>query len=151
MFRGVNALSLDSKGRLAVPTRHREALMRQSEGRVVVTVNHEERCLWLYPQPEWEEIERRLVNLPSLDRAAGRLKRILIGHATDAELDGSGRVLLPQPLREFAGIDKRVVLIGQGNKFEIWDEALWNERRNEWLTQDQEGGPLPPELESLSL
>jgi len=151
MFRGVNGLSLDSKGRLAVPTRHRDSLMRQSEGRVVITVNHEERCLWLYPQPEWEEIERRLVNLPSLDRAAGRLKRILIGHATDAELDGNGRVLLPQPLREFAGIDKRVVLIGQGNKFEIWDEALWNERRNEWLTQEVDGGPLPPELESLSL
>jgi MraZ protein len=151
MFRGVSTLNLDAKGRLAIPTRYREGLVRQCEGRMVITINNTERCLWLYPLDEWEQIERKLVNLPSLDAAAQRLKRILIGHASDCELDGSGRVLLPQPLRDYGELDKRVVLIGQGNKFEIWNETLWNERRDQWLGQDTEAGPLPVEMESLSL
>lgn len=152
MFRGVNTLNLDAKGRLAIPTRYREGLLRQSEGRMVVTINSaRERCLWLYPLADWEEIERKLVNLPSLDAAAQRLKRILIGHASDCDLDAAGRVLLPAPLREFANLDKRVVMIGQGNKFEIWNEELWNERREQWLTEDGELGPLPVEMETLSL
>ena len=153
MFRGVSALNLDSKGRLAVPTRYRESLAQQCEGHLVLTISSSDRCLWLYPLNEWEAIERKVVALPSLDPQAQRLKRILIGHASDAELDGSGRVLLPGPLREFAGLGKRVVLIGQGNKFEIWNEELWNTRRDEWLSQSQPagGGTLPVELESLSL
>lgn len=151
MFRGVNTLNLDAKGRLAIPTRYREGLQRQSDGKMVVTINNVERCLWLYPLADWEEIERKLVNLPSLDPAAQRLKRILIGHASDCDLDAAGRVLLPAPLREFANLDKRVVMIGQGNKFEIWNEQFWNERREQWLTEDGESGPLPVELESLSL
>jgi MraZ protein len=151
MFRGVNALSLDAKGRLAIPTKYREALTRQCEGQLVVTVSPHDRCLWLYPQPEWEQIERKLVALPSLDPKAVRLKRILIGHATDCELDGSGRLLLSPPLREFAELDKRVVMIGQGNKFEIWNEGLWTTKRDEWLSETPDQGPLSVELESLSL
>ncbi len=151
MFRGVSTLNLDVKGRLAIPTRHRDSLIGQSNGQLVITVNNSERCLWLYPLNEWEEIERKVVSLPSLDPAAQQLKRILIGHATDCELDRSGRVLLPPPLRQFAGLDKRVVLIGQGNKFELWNEELWNTRRDEWLAQDMVAGPLPVEMESLSL
>lgn len=151
MFRGVNSLNLDAKGRLAIPTRYRDGLLRQSDGKMVVTINNAERCLWLYPLDDWEEIERKLVNLPSLDPAAQKLKRILIGHANDCDIDAAGRVLLPGPLREFASLDKRVVMIGQGNKFEIWNEQLWNERREEWLTEDGELGPLTVEMESLSL
>lgn len=151
MFRGVSALNLDSKGRLAIPTKHREMLQRESDGQLVVTVSSSERCLWLYPLPGWQEIERKLVNLPSLDKAAQRLKHLLIGHATDCEMDASGRVLLSPPLREFGELGKRVVLIGQGNKFEIWNETLWNTRREEWLSQEIDEGPLSVELESLSL
>ena len=151
MFRGVNSLSLDVKGRLAIPTRYRDGLLRQSDGRMVVTINNAERCLWLYPLADWEEIERKLVSLPSLDAAAQRLKRILIGHANDCDLDAAGRVLLPGLLREFASLDKHVVMIGQGNKFEIWNEELWNERRDQWLTADSDLGPLSVEMESLSL
>lgn len=151
MFRGVNSLNLDAKGRLAIPARYRDGLLRQSDGKMVVTINNAERCLWLYPLDDWEEIERKLVNLPSLDPAAQKLKRILIGHANDCDIDAAGRVLLPGPLREFASLDKRVVMIGQGNKFEIWNEQLWNERREEWLTEDGELGPLTVEMESLSL
>jgi len=153
MFRGVNALNLDSKGRLAIPTRYRDELVRAAQGHVVITVNpvDQDHCLLLYPLPEWEEIERKLVKLPTLNAATRRLQRLLIGHATELELDGNGRILLPPPLREFATLDKAVVLIGQGNKFEIWDEAKWNTRRAEWLSATGGGGELPDELGSLSL
>jgi MraZ protein len=150
MFRGVNALNLDSKGRLAIPTRYRDELVRVANGRLVVTVDRDH-CLLLYPLPEWEEIERKLVKLPSFNAQARRLQRLLIGHATEVELDGSGRILLPPPLREFAALDKAVVMIGQGNKFEIWDEATWNARRAEWLSAAEGDGELPDELGSLSL
>lgn len=150
MFRGVNALTLDSKGRLAIPTRYREELVRVANGRLVVTVDRDH-CLLLYPLPEWEEIERKLVKLPSFNAPARRLQRLLIGHATEVELDGNGRILLPPPLREFAALDKTVVMIGQGNKFEIWDEAQWNTRRAEWLSANDGEGELPDELGSLSL
>ena len=151
MFRGVNPLNLDAKGRLAIPTRYREGLLRQNDGKMVVTINNVERCLWLYGLTDWEEIERKLVELPSLDPAAQRLKRFLLGHASDCDLDAAGRVLLPGPLREFASLDKRVVMIGQGNKFEIWNEDFWTERREQWLNQDADAGPLPVEMETLSL
>ena len=152
MFRGVNQLSLDTKGRLAIPTRYREVLARQCNNQMVVTVDRDN-CLLLYPLPDWEEIERKLVKLPSFNKQARRLQRLLVGHATECELDGAGRILLPPPLREFAALNKDVVLIGQGNKFEIWDAQTWNVRRGEWLTQGGSGddGPLPTELENLSL
>jgi MraZ protein len=89
--------------------------------------------------------------LPSFNAPARRLQRLLIGHATEVELDGNGRILLPPPLREFAGLDKTVVMIGQGNKFEIWDETQWNTRRAEWLSAGDGDGELPDELGSLSL
>ncbi|MDH3690086.1 MAG: division/cell wall cluster transcriptional repressor MraZ [Gammaproteobacteria bacterium] len=151
MFRGVSNLNLDVKGRLAIPVKYREVLTEHSDGQLVVTVNYGERCLLMYPLSEWAEIEKKLVGLPSLDPVAQRLKRLLIGHATDCELDGSGRALLPAPLREFAHLDKRIVLIGQGNKFEIWDENLWNTRRDDWLEQRDGESPLPVEVETLSL
>jgi MraZ protein len=150
VFRGVNALNLDSKGRLAIPTRYRDELVRVANGRMVITVDRDQ-CLLLYPLPEWEEIERKLVKLPSFNAPARRLQRLLIGHATEVELDGNGRILLPPPLREFAGLDKTVVMIGQGNKFEIWDETQWNTRRAEWLSAGDGDGELPDELGSLSL
>lgn len=152
MFRGVNSLSLDSKGRLAVPMRYREMLMRHCNGQLVVTVDRDH-CLLLYPLPDWEEIERKLVKLPSFNKQARRLQRLLIGHATEVELDASGRILVPPPLREFAALNKSVVMIGQGNKFEIWDETAWSARRTEWLSQEEqsEDGDLAAGLESLSL
>lgn len=154
MFRGVSALSLDDKGRLAIPTKYRDALGSCGGGRLVATVGQNDRCLWLYPLPEWEEIERKLVALPSMDKASQRLKRILMGHATDTDLDGNGRILLSAPLRDFAKLKKHAVLIGQGNKFEIWNESLWNQRCEEWLSEEFDGSGdsvLSVELETLSL
>lgn len=150
MFRGVNALHLDAKGRLAVPTRYRDTLVRHCDGNMVVTVDRDH-CLLLYPLPDWEEIERKLVKLPSFNKQARRLQRLLMGHATECQLDGAGRILIPPPLREFAALNKAVVLIGQGNKFEIWDEESWNARRAEWLAETEEDGKPPADLESLSL
>ncbi len=134
MFRGVSTLNLDAKGRMAMPAKYRDRLLEICDGKLMVTVDRD-RCLLIYPLPEWEEIERRLVRLPGLNPQARRLQRLLIGHATDAELDTHGRIRLSPELRSFAGLDKRVVLIGQGNKFELWDEELWNTRRDEWLAQ----------------
>lgn len=152
MFRGVTNLNLDAKGRMAVPARYRERLQAESEGRVVVTVDRDG-CLLIYPMGEWEAIERELVKLPTLNKQARRLQRLLIGHATECEFDAQGRILVPGPLREFAGIDRRVVLIGQGNKFELWDETTWSERRAVWMAadEDDEGLELPAALETLSI
>lgn len=149
MFRGVNTLNLDAKGRLAIPTRYRERLKDVCNGKLIITVDTD-RCLLLYPLPHWEEIERKLVALPNLDKRARNLQRILIGHATECDMDGHARILLPPPLREYAELDKRVVMIGQGNKFEIWNEQTWNEQRDLWLAAESEQ-PLPVELDSLSL
>jgi transcriptional regulator MraZ len=152
MFRGVSSLSLDSKGRLAVPTRYRELLMRHCNGQLVITVDRD-LCLLLYPLPEWEEIERKLVKLPSFNKQVRRLQRLLIGHATEVELDTSGRILVPPLLRKFASLNKSVVMIGQGNKFEIWDESAWNAHSAESISQEEQSddSDLAAGLESLSL
>lgn len=150
LFRGANTLNLDAKGRLAIPTRYRERLRELCGGKLILTVDRDY-CLLLYPLPDWEEIERKLVSLPNLDKTTRRIQRLLLGHASDCDMDANGRILLPPPLREFAKLDKRVMLIGQGNKFELWDEQTWNDRRDEWLAASDDGQALPAELESLSL
>lgn len=151
MFRGANKVTLDAKGRMAMPARYRETLGERSDGRLVATVDRGDRCLLIYPLTDWEEIERKLMRLPTLNPQARRLQRLMVGHATDLELDSHGRVLIPPKLREYAGLTRQATLIGQGNRFELWDETHWNERRDEWLQQSEEVGDLPPELEQLSL
>ena len=150
MFIGVNPISLDDKGRMAIPTRYRPVLLGDSEGRVVVTADRD-RCLALYPGSEWGTIERKLARLPSLNRQAQAIKRLTLGYATECELDGSGRILISTALREFAGMQRDVVLVGQGHKFEIWDAAVWSQRRDVWLEGLSKDEDLPPELQSLSL
>jgi len=151
MFRGINSISIDGKGRLAVPTRYRDAL-GQDKASLVVTIDTEETCLLLYPAVQWQVIEDNLQRMPSFNAAARRIQRLLIGHATDVELDGNGRVLLPPILREYAHLSKRVVMIGQGNKFEVWDEVLWQSRREQWLAIESSGADgLPDEMKTFSL
>jgi len=151
MFRGANKVTLDAKGRLAMPTRYRERIVERSNGRLVATVDRADRCLLIYPLPEWEDIERKLMRLPTLNPMARRLQRLMVGHATDLELDSHGRVLVPPKLREYASLARQAMLIGQGNRFELWDESHWNERREEWLKVDESAEELPAELEQLSL
>ena len=150
MFRGVNNVTLDAKGRLSIPTRYRAQLKDSCDAQLIMTVDRE-RCLSLYPLPVWEDIERALVKLSSLNKQAQRLKRLLLGHAVECELDGQGRVLVSPPLRDFAGLEKKVVMIGQGNKFEIWNEQAWLLKRDIWFEEEsEEDGELSPELEALS-
>ena len=150
MFRGVSTINLDEKGRMAVPARYRAELAECCDNQVVMTVGLD-KCLLLYPLPEFEAIERKLVKLPALDKKAKRLQRLLIGHAAECEMDGQGRLLIPEPLRRFAGLDKKVALVGQGNKFEVWDETAWTQARDAWIEEEQsDAAALSPELESLA-
>ncbi len=152
MLRGTSALHLDTKGRLAIPSRYREELMRRCGGHLVVTLNNtKEKCLWMYPLDEWERVEEKVVGLPDFDPNHQKLKRFFIGHASDTSMDKSGRVLLPPTLREFAGVTKDLFLIGRGNKFELWDKALWIARRDQWLQEGVDMENVSVELEQLSL
>ena len=149
MLRGATKVTLDAKGRLAIPTRYRERIQTRCDGHLVATVD-KDYCLLLYPLPDWEEIERKLMRLPSLDQRARRLQRLMVGHATEVDLDGHGRILLSRELREFAGLEKQAVLLGQGNRFELWDEERWNETRDGWLS-DGDDADLSAQLETLTL
>ena len=148
VFRGATKVSLDAKGRMAIPTRYRELLRARCDGQIIVTVDRDH-CLLVYPLPDWEELERKLVRLPSMNKVARRIVRIMVGYATEIDMDASGRILVSKELREFASLDKQGMLIGQGNKFELWDEAIWNEKRDEWLN-DEDDGDMPADLESIS-
>jgi MraZ protein len=151
MFRGVNQINLDAKGRMAIPARYREQISTCCCGQMVATIDTEERCLLLYPLHEWETIQEKIESLPSFNPAARRIQRLLIGHAADVDMDSSGRLLLSAPLREYAGLDKKIVLLGQGRKFEIWSEARWLETREEYLQDVEQGMALPEEILNLSL
>ncbi len=148
MFRGVTQLSLDSKGRLAIPAKYRDELTASCGGNIVVTADPS-RCLLIYPQPAWEPIEQKLNSLPSFDPQIRGLQRLLVGNACDVEIDGSGRILISPPLRQFAGLTKEVVLAGQGTKFELWDGDRWNQEIEAALVY--KNGNIPPELEGFSL
>lgn len=152
MFRGLAACSIDVKGRVTVPSNYRKMLMEEADGKLVLTIDTEVRCLLLYPLPRWLKIEEELENLPSFLPATRRIQRLLIGHATDLELDKQGRILLPNLLREYAGLEKSIILVGQGQKVEIWAESQWHEGRDNWLSQgmNEESG-IPPELQNISL
>ena len=150
MFRGAAKVTLDAKGRMVLPTRYRDVALERSEGKLVATVDRDQ-CLLLYPLPDWEEIERKLMRLPTLNDQVRRLQRLMVGHATDLELDSHGRVLVPPKLREYAGLTRQAMLIGQGSRFELWDEPHWNERRDAWLQAGDGTGAMPAELEQLSL
>lgn len=148
MFRGIATLNLDSKGRLAVPTKYREMLVARCNGHLIVTADPG-KCLLIYPLCEWEPIEKKLNSLSSFNPRTRGLQRLLVGNASDAEMDGAGRILVPAPLRQFAGLEKNVVLVGQGIKFELWDEERWGRQMDE--TMSVENGGMPPELDGLSL
>lgn len=148
MFRGVSQLNLDVKGRLAVPSKHRDALLERCGGHLVITADPTG-CLLIYPLPDWELIEQKLEGLSNLDNRVRDLQRRVIGFATDVDMDGAGRVLIPPPLREYGALDKAVALVGQGKKFELWAKEIWDERYGKSRELAPDG--LPPELQGFSL
>ncbi len=148
MFRGATSLSLDAKGRLAIPAKHRDALMAQCAGHLVLTA-HPHKCLLLYPQSSWEPIQAKMMSLSSFDQRSSALQRLLVGFAEDIEMDAAGRLLVSNVLREFAGFEKQVMLVGQGSHFELWNVESWREQLNQVMVGLDNG--LPSELEGFSL
>lgn len=152
MFRGFSTVSIDSKGRLAVPSRFRERLAVLAGGCLVQTLNPLDRSIWLYPLCEWELIETKLAALSDFDKQSRRAKQMMRGYATDCQLDSQGRIILTPELREYASLKKQSVILGQGNKFEIWNQNNWEEQRDQWLGQvgSEDDEPSDP-LKGLSL
>lgn len=150
MFRGGSTVKLDAKGRLALPTRYRPFIAERYEGQLVLTV-HDDRCLLLYPRPEWEKIEHQLIHTPNNDRRVRDVQRMLMGYASDVEMDGSGRILVAPRLREFAKLDKNIHLVGVGKKFEIWNEEAWEQICQGWMAGRTEQSDQPHPLDTLTL
>jgi MraZ protein len=148
MFQGATSLSLDAKGRMAVPARHRDALLKAAEGHLVLTA-HPHRCLLLYPAPDWEPIRARILAAPSLEAQSAKLRRLLVGFAVDLDMDAAGRVLVAPELRQYAGLDKDIWLVGQGSHFEVWSDAGWKQQQEEIFALGDK--LLPPGMENLAL
>jgi len=139
---------MDAKGRIAIPAKCRELLASVCGGNIVITANMQDRCLLIYPEGEWQEnILPKVKALPSFNKAALRAQRLLIGYATSMELDSNGRVLVSPTLRDYARLEKKLMLVGLGNKFELWDEDSWNAAIADAVGDDD----LPEEMLSLSL
>ena len=152
MFRGITSLNLDPKGRLVMPSRYRECVNNQCQGQLIATIDPETPCLLLYPLGAWEIIEQKIQALPSFNKATRRIQRLLIGHATECDMDGQGRLLIPQTLRDYAQFDKNLMLVGQGKKFEIWSDTLWHTAKELWLKEEANKPELmPTELEGIAL
>ncbi len=147
MFLGSYSISLDAKGRIAIPAKVRDALADTAGGKIVVTAHTEERCLLMYPEPQWNELLPKIEALPNINRKARLMQRLLLGYATPLEIDGNGRVLLPPTLRDYASLEKKIMLVGQGKKLELWSEERWFE----WLDAAGEEQDVPDEVLSLSL
>jgi len=152
MFRGASSLSLDDKGRFAVPTKYRDSLLSEDQGTVICTVALNEPCLWLYPLAEWIEIEAKLAKISNMNPRARRMQRMLLGNATEYQLDKNGRILLAPSLRAHAELGKKIMLVGLMKKFEIWDEARWQEQMRKDTEIEMLGDfESAPDLDSLSL
>jgi len=152
MFRGANAINLDSKGRLTIPTRYRQSLLDDCQGQLVCTIDTSQNCLLLYPLPEWEEIELKLSKLSSTNPQERRLQRLLLGYAMEGEMDKSGRILLAPTLRQHAALDKQIMLVGQLNKFEIWGADVWQKQISEDIETEKQGQfELTERLQDFSL
>jgi len=147
----VTHLALDAKGRFAIPGKHRIALTGALDGaeRTLIVTADPSRCLLIYPRATWEPIQARLMALSSFNEEIRGLQRLLVGHADEVDMDGAGRVLVPPALRQYAALEHRIVLVGQGNKFELWDEAKWNEQTARAIRFP--AGGLPSELDGFSL
>lgn len=146
MFRGISKASLDDRGRFAVPARFRDGLKARSDGKLVITIDRQDKCLLLYPDNEWLAVEKRLERLSNLNPAVRQLQRMLMGFAIDVELDGNNRVLIPPILRDYAAIDKAVMVMGQSNKLELWSEDVLQAQLVEWAG---EGNRALDDLEEL--
>jgi MraZ protein len=139
---------MDGKGRLGIPMRYRATLDEASQGKLVVTADPS-RCLLVYPLPHWSPIQQRLMGLSSFNETLRGYQRLLVGHADDVDVDATGRILVPPALRDFAALDKHVVLVGQGNHFELWNRERWDEQIRRVI--ETPAAEMPAELDRFSL
>ena len=151
VFRGNNEINMDAKGRMAIPARYRDDLASCCDAKLVATIDPKDRCLFIYPLPEWEKIEAEIAELPTFNNNTRRLQRLLIGYAREIDLDGNGRVLIPPELRQYAELGKKVTLVGQRHRFELWSQDNWDARLEIWLAESQDDFAIPEEMQSLSL
>ncbi|WP_093068559.1 division/cell wall cluster transcriptional repressor MraZ [Thiothrix caldifontis] len=151
MFRGISSISIDPKGRFAMPAKYREDIVENAGGQIVITVDHTDKCLLVYPMDQWLKVEKTLMSLPNMNRRVRNMQRLILGHAAELDLDAQGRVLLPIPLREYAALDKRAVLVGQANKLELWDADIWDAARESWLQEAQEDSEASEILNQVSM
>lgn len=135
---------------MAIPSRYRAAVEAMG-GVMVATIDLQDKCLLLYSMSEWEELEEKIASLPSLNKSARRFQRLLIGNSREVSMDGNGRFLIPPELREYAELEKSVVLVGQRHRFELWSESNWNAGREEWLEAAAVDEEMPEEMLSLTL
>ena len=142
---------MDAKGRMAIPARYRDGLISEHKGCLVATIDIENACLFIYPQSEWEEIEAKIGRMSTFKKEARLLQHLLIGHARELELDSNGRVLVPPELRAYAKLDKKVTLVGQSHRFELWSQANWNAKRDALLSEVAGEFVISDEFKSLSL
>jgi MraZ protein len=132
VFFGETAINLDAKGRLAIPMRYREAIRDACDGRLVLTYSaFDSGALYLYPEKDWKRVRDDVTGLSTFNPSHRSLQRKLVGSASSVEPDGNGRIQLPQTLRQVAGLEKKVVLLGMGNRFEVWNETILNQKRVE--------------------
>ncbi len=134
MFRGANSINLDSKGRIAIPSKYRNGIVESCESHMIITCDPYDNCLLIFPLHHWEVAEADLQSLSNSKPLHRRLKRIMLAHASEVDMDSSGRLLIPSVLRDRAQLDKEVMLIGQGKTFQLWNEAQWNKLTEEDLT-----------------
>ncbi len=146
MLTGSHAINMDAKGRMAIPTRIRESFVASCDGRLVLTANTQQRCLLVYSEPEWLELLPKVQSLPDFEPGASRVKRLWIGYATQVEMDSNGRILVPPTLRSYGKLDKKLMLVGLGNKMELWNEDSWLD-----LIEEPADTAMSPELQSLTL
>ena len=150
MFRGISNLSIDVKGRASMPQRYRKDFSAKNKSKVIITAD-KDKCLLIYTQNSWSIIEKKLSELPSYNKEARFVQRLLIGYATESEIDSQGRFLIPNQLREYAGIQKKIILLGQGNKFELWSENIWNKNMKSWLVSQNGDDAKNEALNELKL
>jgi MraZ protein len=148
MYQGSTALTLDAKGRLAIPTKHRELINGQSSGKLVLT-GHPDGCLLLYQAPTFDEVRSRLMAISDTNSRVAAWKRVIVGMAQETEPDAQGRMLITPELRKYAGMEKQLMMVGQGNRFEVWSEAAWNQQLEQ--IRAQSGLAMPQAMESFTL
>ncbi len=155
MFRGSDAITIDEKGRFAIPARYRQGLRDACLGQMVVTAHHQDSCLLVYPQPRWMEFEEGLLARGGLNPDVRRLQRHFVGNARDLEMDKQGRLLLPPMLKNRANLNGKAVLVGLGKTFELWDESRWESEQvsiqSEFTDNETGGLVLPVGMEDLPL